>query len=312
MTNSDCPKRLGPLNCISNQNELADDKATEFRKLSYLKVASPVCNIPHLTNIDVDRNMPTDQNFNYYTTHNFHFNYDIIKCSSDPKLFSAMHCNIRSLQGNHYNFVQMLSELNFPFSLIGLSEIKFKLDKDILAIIELPDYDFISQPSLPYAGGVGFYTNKNLNYSILSDLTTTEDDFEALWIEINVDGQSNIICGVVYRHPNGNLDNFMSYISRTIEHINLQNKYSLIMGDFNIDLLKSSEPCSDNFINALGSFFYQPHILQPTRITDDMESLFGVIHILSHSNHYIYYRKKQYELLHSPELMNTQLLCSNY
>ena len=45
------------------------------------------------------------------------------------------------------------------------------------------------------------------------------------------------------------------------------------MGDFNIDLLKTSEPCSDNFINTLGSFFYQPHILQPTRITDHTAAL---------------------------------------
>ena len=112
----------------------------------------------------------------------------------------------------------MLSDLQFPFSLIGLSETKFKVDKDILANIELVNYDFISQPSLSNAG-VGFYIRKNLSYSILSGFTTTGEDFEALWIEIKVNGQSNLICGVVYRHPNSNLDNFMSYINNTIEHI---------------------------------------------------------------------------------------------
>ena len=45
------------------------------------------------------------------------------------------------------------------------------------------------------------------------------------------------------------------------------------MGDFNIDLIEISEPCSDNFINTLGSFFYQPHILQPTRITSHTATL---------------------------------------
>lgn len=59
----------------------------------------------------------------------------------------------------------------------------------------------------------------------------------------------------------------------TCEQIHHQNKYSLLMGDFNIDLLKESNPCSDNFINTLGSFFYQPHILQPTRITDHTATL---------------------------------------
>ena len=127
-------------------------------------------------------------------------------------------------------------------------------------------FPFISQPSLSNAGGVGFYIKENLTFTVLSELSVTKVDFEALWIEINCDGQSNLICGVVYRHPNGNLDNFMDYMNKTIEKIHLQNKYSLIMGDFNIDLLNSCKP-SDDFINTLASF-YQPQILQPTRITD--------------------------------------------
>lgn len=63
----------------------------------------------------------------------------------------------------------MLSDLQFPFTLIGLSETKFKVDKDVLATIELRNYDFISQPSLSNAGGVGFDIRKNQSYSILSD-----------------------------------------------------------------------------------------------------------------------------------------------
>ena len=35
---------------------------------------SPVTNVPHLTNSDVDLNMPADQNFNYYNVHDFHMN----------------------------------------------------------------------------------------------------------------------------------------------------------------------------------------------------------------------------------------------
>ena len=155
---------------------------------------------------------------------------------------------------------------------MGLSEIKFKVDKDIITNVNIPGYNFISQPSLSNAGGVGFYINNNLTFTVLSELSTTNVDFEALWIEINCDGQSNLICGVVYRHPNGNLDNFMVYINKVIEKIHLQNKYSLIMGDFNIDLLNSCKP-SDDFINTLASFFYQPHILQPSRITDHTATL---------------------------------------
>ena len=45
------------------------------------------------------------------------------------------------------------------------------------------------------------------------------------------------------------------------------------MGDFNIDLLKiDSHADSEHFMNTLGSFF-QPQILQPTRITSHSSTL---------------------------------------
>ena len=179
----------------------------------------------------------------------------------------------------------MLSELQFSFSVIGLSETKFMTNKDILTHLDLPGYDLISQPSLSNAGGVGFYVKNNLTYSILSNFTTTESDFEALWIEINVKGQSNLICGVVYRHPNSNFDNFMIYMNRTIEQIHAQEKYTLIMGDFNINLLDSNQ-FSDDFINTLGSFFFQPHILQPTKITNHTATLIDNIFFNS-TEHFI-------------------------
>jgi hypothetical protein len=59
------------------------------------------------------------------------------------------------------------------------------------------------------------------------------------------------------------------------------------MGDFNIDLLKSnSHPESENFINTLGSFFFQPQILQPTRITSHSATLIDNI-FLNSIEHYL-------------------------
>ena len=40
---------------------------------------------------------------------------------------------------------------------MGLSKIKFNVDKDIMTNVNIPGYDFISQTSLSNAGGVGFY-----------------------------------------------------------------------------------------------------------------------------------------------------------
>ena len=84
---------------------------------------------------------------------------------------------------------------------------------------------------------------------------------------------------MVYRHPNGNLDHFMEYLDHTVEMVHRENKICLLMGDFNIDLLKANlNIASDNFLNSLGSYFFQPQILQPTRITNHSSTLIDNIY----------------------------------
>ena len=54
----------------------------------------------------------------------------------------------------------MLSDLAFPFDLIDLTETKIKSDHDPASNISIPDYEFISLPTLTNAGGVGFYIKR--------------------------------------------------------------------------------------------------------------------------------------------------------
>ena len=95
-----------------------------------------------------------------------------------------------------------------------------------------------------------------------------------MWIEVCNNCHSNLLCGIIYRHPNGDLERFIEYLSSTADRINQENKTCVIMGDFNIDLLKlESHSGTDSFLNTLGSHFFQPYILQPTRITDHSATL---------------------------------------
>ena len=100
-------------------------------------------------------------------------------------------------------------------------------------------YQFLSQPSLSNAGGAALYINNNLNFSIRPEFTATTDTFEALWIEVLNNCHSNVLCGILYRHPNGDLGQFIDYLSCVIDRINQENKTCIIMGDFNINLLKT-------------------------------------------------------------------------
>lgn len=96
------------------------------------------------------------------------------------------------------------------FSVIGLSEIKLKENQSFSANIEfnLPGYHFISQPSLSNWGGVDFYVNNDLKFTVRDDLSKSREKFECLWIEIDNISQPNILCSVMYRHPRASLENF--------------------------------------------------------------------------------------------------------
>jgi hypothetical protein len=58
------------------------------------------------------------------------------------------------------------------------------------------------------------------------------------------------------------------------------------MGDFNLNLLNfESHAGTDEFVNSMGSYFFHPHILQPTRITDHSATLIDNIFFNSVNHH---------------------------
>lgn len=128
---------------------------SRLKNLPCYAVMTSTTNIPHLSDIDVDLQLPCEINFDYYTPHHFHAS-DGIKNSFDKKSFSALHLNIRSLSSNFDPLCTLLSDLHHTFSIIGLSETKIKCGSDHIVNIDIPGYNFISQPTLSNAGGVWF------------------------------------------------------------------------------------------------------------------------------------------------------------
>ena len=64
--------------------------------------------------------------------------------------------------------------------------------------------------------------------------------------------------------------------------IQRQNKPSIIMGDFNLDLLKyETHNGTDEFINTFRTSFFHPHILQETCIMDHTATLIDDIFFTS-------------------------------
>ena len=110
---------------------------------------------------------------------------------------------------------------------------------------------------------------ENLQHMIQDDISTCEDEFETIWIEIKNSKSQNVLCGCAYRHPNTNVCKFNDYINQTMEKISKENKLIFLIGDFNINLLNhESHGETNDFINTMISHYLLPRILHPTRVTD--------------------------------------------
>ena len=131
------------LSLNSNTDCLCSKKLLNLRleSLPSFDISTVINNDPKLSSVDIDLQLPSVSNFKYYTTHELHSNEDI-QTSSGDKTFSALHFNVRSISANSDAFYQLLSDMNFSFSIIGLSETKIKVGMDPYLNTALPDYSF--------------------------------------------------------------------------------------------------------------------------------------------------------------------------
>ena len=112
--------------------------------------------------------------------------------------------------------------------------------------------------------GVGMFIDESLDYCILKK--TSNKAFQVLWTELSFANKKNAICGIFYRQHNSP-EIFQSYFDQTIEKFASSGKNIVIMGDFNIDLLKcASSSYSHDFLSSLQSCFLFPSIDKPAHV----------------------------------------------
>lgn len=191
--------------CICSKNIAI----ANLQDMPLFDIISSLSNVPLLSSSDPEENLPSQINSKYYTLHEFHKSKEIHSYFSNNSL-SVLHCNIRSISANFDHLVDMLSELQHPFKLIGLSETWINSANDLTCNVSLPGYKFLSQPSSHRAGGVGLFVNEDLCFNIREDLSSSDEQFESLWIELQNPSSKNVLCAVVYRHPNTDLESFLN------------------------------------------------------------------------------------------------------
>ena len=187
---------------------------------------------------------------------------------------SFLHLNTRSIVNKFDSLKQLINSFKIPFEVIGLTENWLNDTNDDL--FEIEDYSFVNVNRYSRnGGGVGIYISNQLKYKFRPDPTLDyQNIIESVIIELLIPSGKNIIIGVIYRPPNNKIDEIENKINQMLGKVDKENKICYLMGDFNIDLLKS-ESCdyTRRFLKILFTSSYIPLVLRPTRITQHTATL---------------------------------------
>ena len=142
--------------------------------------------------------------------------------------------------------------------------------------MNLNNYSSEFTPTETSAGGTLLYIANHLSYKCRNDLNIyKKNELESTFIEIVNPKKSNILVGVIYRHPSMDLTDFnCNYLNKLLENISKEQKSIFLLGDFNVNLLNYNEHNQTNkFLDSIASNSFIPLILKPTRITSHSNTL---------------------------------------
>ena len=208
-----------------------------------------------------------------------------MKLTSYKNGFSVLSLNAQSLAAKFDSISILISDLlanGYEFSVICIQETWISKEKDT-SLFCLPNYYFEHTPArTSLHGGAALYINKKYSYTITDNFSTSET-FDGILAEIS---GHNLLKPVtimnIYKPPgsytNVNIEAFITEISPTLNKLSKTKSESIVLGDFNIDLLKISERVVyQQYLDTFFSSGFVPRITLPTRLSRRSGSLIDQI-----------------------------------
>ena len=187
--------------------------------------------------------------------------------------------NVRIGHLNVYHLANKVTDINVflntpsHFHVFGITETRLgsHISDDIVAV---PNYSIIRKDqSKQRETGVAAYIHDSIQHLIRRRVDLETDKVECIWIELKHKKTTPLLICMLYRNPASTFewyDNFLCMIDR----IDIPNNDILLLGDFNIDMLKS-HTAWDSTITMLG---LKQLVSTPTRVTATSATI--VDHIL--------------------------------
>ena len=140
--------------------------------------------------------------------------YDIdqlqkLKIPNKENSLSLFHINACSLNKTFEELQNPLQSTNINVDVIAITEARVPKNVSVTQNIVLNNHSFEQTPTESSAGGTLLYIAIRLSYKIRNDLKIYKKfELESTFIEIINPRKSNIIVGVIYKHPKMDVNDF--------------------------------------------------------------------------------------------------------
>ena len=151
-----------------------------------------------------------------------------------------LHLNISSLFCHFSELKTLLSSNKVNFDIIGISESRIKQNKNPIDNINLQIFNIEHCTTEAANGGVLLYIKGDIIYKLRKNLKIYKSSYlESTFLEVLNQSGKKIIAGCIYRHACMDLSEFNNdYLNSLSEKLLREKNKHILMGDFNVDLLK--------------------------------------------------------------------------
>ena len=230
------------------------------------EVEKPLDNSINGFTIYQDKSVPNDNQSNLKEN-----NACPLKVIQNLKGFRIGHINIASLT-KYVDQLQIYLQKE-SFDILSVNETR--LDEHIIdSIVNINGYSIVKKDRNRDRGGVAIYYRNCTNIALRNDLIP--EGLEAICIEVMQAKSKPILITSIYRPPNTSTDIF-DKIEILMQNLDQENKEVIILGDFNCDVLSLIiSNHTRKFLDLIEVFQFDQTITQPTRITQNSETLIDV------------------------------------
>lgn len=149
-------------------------------------------------------------------------------------------------------------------------------------VIQLPNYNsYFLNRTVGAGGGVCVLVKKSIACDRLLEFSELTPDYEFF---CTLSGC--MVIAVCYRPPAGRIMNFLLFLDKFLNYVNLEKYHVVFGGDFNINLLSDSNVTRD-FLAVISANGCANSVTKPTRITPTTESLIDLFITNFDENRYL-------------------------